>query len=206
MHKHSLYNFESHPLLIVVSGPSGVGKDSLVQRLQERNCPFYFVVTATDRPPRPDEVEGQDYFFVSTGEFERMIDEDALIEYAVVYGQYKGIPKEQIQEAMASGQDVIMRLDVQGAATIREIAPEAVLIFLTASSETELKQRLRARGDDSPEQVERRITTAREEMKRLPEFDYVVINRKGELDRAADHVLAIIRAEHCRVNQRRVTL
>ena len=206
MDKHSLYDFETQPLLIVVSGPSGVGKDSLVQRLQERNCPFYFVVTATDRPPRPDEVEGEDYFFVSTEEFERMIEEDALIEYAVVYEQYKGVPKEQVREAMASGQDVIMRLDVQGAATIREIAPEAVLIFLTASSEAELKERLRARGDDSPEQVERRIATAREEMKRLPEFDYVVMNRKGELDHAADQVLAIIRAEHCRVNQREVTL
>jgi guanylate kinase len=206
MDKHSLYDFETQPLLIVVSGPSGVGKDSLVQRLQERNCPFYFVVTVTDRPPRPDEVEGEDYFFVSTEEFERMIEEDALIEYAVVYEQYKGVPKEQVREAMASGQDVIMRLDVQGAATIREIAPEAVLIFLTASSEAELKERLRARGDDSPEQVERRIATAREEMKRLPEFDYVVMNRKGELDHAADQVLAIIRAEHCRVNQREVTL
>jgi guanylate kinase len=206
MDKHFPYDFESQPLLIVVSGPSGVGKDSLVQRLQERNCPFYFVVTATDRPPRPDEAEGEDYFFVSTEEFERMIEEDALIEHAVVYGQYKGVPKKQVREAMASGQDVIMRLDVQGAATIREIAPEAVLIFLTASSEAELKERLRARGDDSPEQVERRIATAREEMKRLPEFDYVVINRKGELDHAADQVLAIIRAEHCRVNQREVTL
>lgn len=206
MDKHPLYDFECQPLLIVISGPSGVGKDSLVQRLQERKCPFYFVVTATDRPPRPDEVEGEDYFFVSTEAFERMIEENALIEYAVVYGQYKGVPKEQVRQAMASGQDVVMRLDVQGAATIREIAPEAVLIFLTASSEAELKERLCARGEDSPEQVECRIATAREEMKRLPEFDYIVMNRKGELDHAADQVLAIIKAEHCRVNQRKVTL
>lgn len=200
------YDFESQPLLIVVSGPSGVGKDSLVQRLQERECPFYFVVTATDRPPRSNEVEGEDYFFVSTEEFERMIEENELIEHAVVYGQYKGVPKKQVREAMASGKDVVMRLDVQGAATIREIVPEAVLIFLTASSEAELKERLRARGDDSPQQVERRLATAREEMKRLPQFDYVVLNRKGELDQAADDVLAIIRAEHCRVDQREVTL
>lgn len=206
MDKCCLYDFESQPLLIVVSGPSGVGKDSLVQRLQERECPFYFVVTATDRPPRPNEVEGEDYFFVSTEEFERMIEENELIEHAVVYGQYKGVPKKQVREAMASGKDVVMRLDVQGAATIREIAPEAVLIFLTASSEAELKERLRARGDDSPQQVERRLATAREEMKRLPEFDYIVLNRKGELDHAADDVLAIIRAEHCRVDQREVTL
>jgi guanylate kinase len=206
MDRDSPYDFEPQPLLIVISGPSGVGKDSLVQRLQERNCQFYFVVTATDRPPRPDEVEGEDYFFVSKEEFERMIEEDELIEHAVVYGQYKGVPKQQVREAMASGKDAIMRLDVQGAATIREIAPEAVLIFLTASSEGELEERLLARGDDSSDQVERRMATARQEMKRLPEFDYVVINRKGELDRAADDVLAIIRAEHCRVDQREVTL
>lgn len=206
MEKDCLYDFQPEPLLIVISGPSGVGKDSLVQRLEERDCAFYFVVTATDRPARPDEVNGEDYFFVSTGEFERMIEENELIEYAVVYGQYKGVPKEQVREAMASGRDVVMRLDVQGAATIREIAPEAILIFLTASSEDELEQRLRARGCDSLEQLERRIAKAREEMKRLPEFDYVVINRQGELDEAVDDVLAIITAEHCRVNQREVTL
>lgn len=206
MEGNCLYDFEAQPLLIVISGPSGVGKDSLVQRMQERDCHFYFVVTATDRPPRRDEVEGDDYFFVSTEEFESMIEENELIEYAVVYGQYKGVPKQQVREAMASGKDVVMRLDVQGAATIREIAPEAVLIFLTASSEEELEERLRTRGEDSSEQVDRRILTAREEMKKLPEFDYVVINRKRELDSAVDDVLAIIKAEHCRVDQREVTL
>ncbi len=206
MDKNSVYDFERQPLLIVVSGPSGVGKDSLVQRMQERDCRFYFVVTVTDRPPRRDEVEGEDYFFVSTEEFERMIEEDELIEYAVVYGQYKGVPKQQVREAMGSGKDVVMRLDVQGATTIREIAPEALLIFLTVSSEDELEERLRTRGDDPLEQIERRIATAREEMKTLPEFDYVVVNRKGELDHAVDDVLAIIRAEHCRIDQREVTL
>lgn len=206
MDKNSVYDFERQPLLIVVSGPSGVGKDSLVRRMQERDCRFYFVVTVTDRPPRRDEVEGEDYFFVSTEEFERMIEEDELIEYAVVYGQYKGVPKQQVREAMGSGKDVVMRLDVQGATTIREIAPEALLIFLTVSSEDELEERLRTRGDDPLEQIERRIATAREEMKTLPEFDYVVVNRKGELDHAVDDVLAIIRAEHCRIDQREVTL
>lgn len=206
MDNNSLYDFEPQPLLIVISGPSGVGKDSLVRRMQERDCRFYFVVTVTDRPPRRDEVEGEDYFFVSTEEFERMIEEDELIEYAVVYGQYKGVPKQQVREAMGSGKDVVMRLDVQGATTIREIAPEALLIFLTVSSEDELEERLRTRGDDPLEQIERRIATAREEMKTLPEFDYVVVNRKGELDHAVDDVLAIIRAEHCRIDQREVTL
>jgi guanylate kinase len=206
MEQESLYNFEPEPLLIVISGPSGVGKDSLVRRLEGHGSPFHFVVTATDRPPRPDEVEGEDYIFVSTDEFKRMIEDDELLEYAVVYGQYKGIPKQQVRAAMASGQDVVMRLDVQGAATIRQIVPEAVLIFLSPSSEKELEQRLRERGEDSPEQVERRIAQARGEMERLPAFDYVVVNQQGALDEAVDDVLAIIRAEHCRVDQREVSL
>jgi len=206
MDRESLYDIEHQPLLIVISGPSGVGKDSLVQRMEERGCPFYFVVTATDRPPRPNEVDGEDYFFVSTAEFEQMIEEDELLESAEVYGQYKGVPKQQVREAMASDKDVVMRLDVQGAATIREIVPEAVLIFLTASSEEELEERLRNRGGDSLEQVERRIAKARQEMKRLPEFDYVVVNRDEALDEAVDDVLCVIQAEHCRVDQREVRL
>ena len=202
----SLYNLKPQPLLIVISGPAGVGKDSLIQRMNERGCPFHFVVTATDRPQRPGETHGVDYFFLTSEEFTRMIEQDELLEYAIVYGQHKGIPKQQVREALASGKDVIMRVDVQGAATIRRLAPEAVLIFLTASSEEELERRLRGRGADSPEQLQRRVATAREEMKRLPEFDYVVVNRDGELDRAVDDVLAIIRAEHCRTKPRVVKL
>jgi len=177
-----------------------------VERLKERRCPFYFVVTVTDRPPRANEEDGKDYFFVSTTEFQRMIERGGLLEHAVVYGQYKGIPKQQVREAMASGKDVVMRVDVQGAATVRAIVPQAVLIFLTAPSEEELERRLRARGGDSPEQVRRRMVTAREEMQRLPEFDYTVVNRDQELDCAVDDVLAIITAEHCRVDHREVRL
>lgn len=201
-----LYDFEQRPLLIVISGPAGAGKDALLGRLKERGCPFHFVVTATDRAPRPGEVNGVDYFFVTTDEFVEMIEQGELLEHAIVYGQHKGIPKQQVREAMASGQDVIMRIDVQGAATIRRLEPDAVLIFLTASSEEELEGRLRGRGGDSEEQVQRRLATAREEMKRLPEFDYVVLNRDGELDQAVDDVLAIVRAEHCRAEPRVVEL
>ena len=174
--------------------------------MEGRGCPFHFVVTATDRPPRPGEIHGVDYFFLTTEEFARMIEQDELLEHALVYGQHKGVPKQHVREALASGKDVIMRIDVQGAATIRRLAPEAVLIFLTASSDEELEQRLRARGGDSPAQLEKRFAAAREEMKRLPEFDYVVVNRDGELHRAVDDVLAIIRAEHCRARPRVVRL
>lgn len=200
------YNFVHQPLLIVISGPAGVGKDSLVQRMEERGYELHFVVTATDRPPRPGEVHGVDYFFVTTEEFLRMAQEGELLEHAVVYGQHKGIPRQHVRKALASGSDVIMRVDVQGAATVRRLVPEAVLIFLTASSEEELEERLRARGGDSPEQLQKRIATAREEMGRLLGFDYVVINRDGELDRAVDDVIAIITAEHCRAQPRVVRL
>ncbi len=195
------------PLLIVISGPSGVGKDSLVQKLRARkDYSFHFVITATSRPPRRGEVNGVDYFFVSEAEFEAMLRRGELLEHAVVYGQHKGIPKQQVREALASGQDVIMRLDVQGAATVRRLVPEAVLIFLTASSEAELEGRLRHRGQDSEEQIARRLATARREMARLDEFDYVVVNRDGALDAAVEAVLCIIRAEHARVHPRRVCL
>ncbi|MFQ6100090.1 MAG: guanylate kinase [Anaerolineae bacterium] len=206
MREHSPYQFGRPPLLIVISGPAGVGKDTLLRRAKKRGCPFHFVVTVTDRPPRPGEVHGVHYFFVTTEEFTRMIEQDELLEHAVVYGQHKGIPKQQVREALVSGKDVMMRIDVQGAATVRRLAPEAVLIFLIASSDEELEQRLRKRRGDSPEQLQKRIATAREEMKRLPEFDYVVVNRDGELDRAVDDVLAIIQAEHCRVKPRVVRL
>jgi len=200
------YQFEKTSLLVVISGPAGVGKDAVLQRMQEQGCSFHFVVTATDRPPRPGEVHGVDYFFLTTEEFTGMIEQDELLEHAIVYGQHKGIPKQQVREALSSGQDVVMRIDVQGAATVRRLVPGAVLIFLTASSEQELEQRLRGRGGDSPAQLQQRLATAHGEVKRVSEFDYVVLNRDGELDQAVDGVLAIIRAEHCRVEPRVVDL
>jgi guanylate kinase len=189
-------------LLIVISGTPGAGKDSVIRRLKEREHPFHFVVTATDRPPRPGEVHGKDYFFLTTADFEAMVESGELLEHALVYGQHKGVPKQQVREALASGKDVIMRIDVQGAATIRALVPEAVLVFLTASSEEELIRRLRGRGSGSSEQFEKRIATAREEMEKLSEFDYVIVNRDGELDRAVDDVLAIVQAEHRRAKPR----
>ncbi len=206
MEKNNLYSFEISPLLIVISGTPGAGKDTLIQHLKERGHPFHPVVTATNRLPRPGEVHGVDYFFVSTEEFTRMIEQDELLEHAIVYGQHKGVPKQHVQDALASGRDVIMRVDVQGAATVRRLVPDAVLIFLTASSEEELEQRLHSRGGDSPEQFQKRFVTAREEMRQLSEFDYVVVNRDGELGQAVDDVLAIIRAEHCRAKPRVVRL
>ena len=194
------------PLLIVISGPSGVGKDTVVQAMKERGLPFHFVVTATTRPPREGEVHGVDYWFYSKEEFARMIEQDELLEYAMVYGEYKGVPKVQVRQAMASGKDVVMRLDVQGAATVRRMAPEAVLIFLTAEDEEDLVARLRKRRSESEESLALRIATARKELNRIPEFDYVVVNRTGQLRQTVDVIASIIQAEHHRVHHRQVTL
>lgn len=200
------YNLKREPLLIVISGPSGVGKDTVVHRLKERGVPFHFVITATDRPPRSNEVDGVSYIFVTTEEFEQMIEEDELLEWARVYGDYKGVPKQQVRQAFQSGQDVIMRLDVQGAETIRKLAPEAVLIFLVANSEEEMVERLRARHSDTEEAIRQRMVTARREYERISEFDYCVVNPHCNVDHAADLVLAIIKAEHARVDHRIVSL
>ncbi len=194
------------PLLIVISGPSGAGKDTVVQLMQERGMLFHFVVTANTRPKREEEVHGVDYFFVSKEEFARMIEEDELIEYASVYSDYKGIPKQQVREALTSGKDVVMRLDVQGAETVRKLAPEALLIFLTTGSEEELVERLKARKTETPEELALRIATARKELKRVEAFDYVIVNHDNKLDETVDTVLAIIDAEHHRVKHREVTL
>ncbi|HEB64521.1 MAG TPA: guanylate kinase [Chloroflexi bacterium] len=194
------------PLLIVISGPSGVGKDTVIQRMKERQLPFHFVVTATTRPPRPTEQHGVDYFFVSHDEFAEMIEHDELLEYAIVYNDYKGIPKAQVREALASGKDVVMRIDVQGAATIRSLCPQAVLVFVTTRSEEELVARLKARKTETPEGLKLRIATARKELQHMKEFDYVVVNPEDQLDEAVDTLLAIIHAEHHKVEQRKVTL
>ena len=197
---------DSPPLLIVISGPSGVGKDTVIERMKERCLPFHFVVTATTRPRRENEVHGKDYFFVSHDEFARMIEADELLEFAYVYNDYKGIPKSQVREALESSLDVIMRLDVQGAATIRKLYPQALLIFLTTEDEDELVNRLKNRQTETHEEISMRIAMARREFNSLGDFDYVLVNRENHLDKTVEDILAIITAEHHRVHPRRVTL
>ena len=205
----SEHNFDlphPKPLLIVISGPSGVGKDTVLQRMKERGLPFHCVVTATTRPKRPNEVHGRDYIFVSKDEFAGMIEADELIEYAIVYNDYKGIPKQQVREALASGKDVVLRIDVQGAETIRKLAPEALLIFLTTETEEELVRRLETRKTETADELKLRIATARKELQRIAAFDYVILNNDFHLDSTVDSIRAIIDAEHHRVNPRQVTL
>jgi guanylate kinase len=203
----TLYHHHRQPLLVVISGPSGVGKDTVIQRMKERRLPFHFVVTATTRAPRPGERHGLDYFFMSSDQFAEMIEKNELLEYANVYNDYKGIPKQQVREALSSGKDVIMRVDVQGAAKIRQLtAGGAALIFMTTTSEEELVERLRARKSETPEGLNLRIATARKELERIAEFDYCVVNQDMTLDDTVDRIIAIIEAEHSRVMPRTVKL
>ena len=194
------------PLLIVISGPSGVGKDTVLEEMKLRGLPFHFVITATTRHPRPEEKEGIDYFFLSQDEFARMIDEGELLEYAVVYQDYKGIPKSQVRKALASGKNVIMRIDVQGAETVRKLAKDALLIFLTPQNEDELIDRLQKRNTEDNESLKLRIATTRQEYKKIDLFDYIVVNKDEQLSETVDMIEAIIKAEQQRVHQRVIEL
>lgn len=197
---------EPNPLLIVISGPSGVGKDSVLEEMKSRGLPFHFVITATTRPPRPDEEDGVDYFFLSQDEFAKMINEGELLEYAVVYQDYKGIPKSQVRKALASGKNVIMRIDVQGAETVRKLAKDALLVFLTPQNEEELIHRLQKRNTEDKESLKLRIATTRQEYKKIDLFDYIVVNKDEQLSVTVDMIEAIIKAEQQRVHQRVVEL
>jgi guanylate kinase len=194
------------PLLVVLSGPSGVGKDTVLMRMRELGFPFHFVVTANSRPRRPGEIDGFDYHFVSKARFEEMIRNNELIEWAEVYGQYKGIPRQEVRQAMASGRDVVLRINVDGAATIKQIAPEAVFIFLAPASLDELRHRLELRRTEQADDLERRIALATHEIEQVRHFDYVVINHEARLDEAVGNIRAIIAAEKQRVYPRRVNL
>jgi len=197
MHSHS------EPLLIVISGTSGAGKDSVIKALQQRGLPIHFVVTATSRAKRPNEVEGVDYLFVTRQRFEEMIANDELIEHAVVYGEYKGVPRQQVMEALASGKDVVLRVDVQGALTLRRQFPQAVLIFLSAEDLQEVAARLENRSTEEAEELRRRLDTAQWELEHLCDFDYWVVNRRGQLEQTVDILMAIIQAEHHRICRQR---
>lgn len=197
MHSHS------EPLVFVISGISGAGKDSVIKAIQQRGLPIHFVVTATSRAKRPGEEEGVDYFFVTRQRFEEMIAQNELIEHAVVYGEYKGVPRQQVMDALASGKDVLLRVDVQGALTLRQQFPQAVLIFLSAEDLGEVAQRLENRSTEEGEELRRRLDTAQWEMEHLCEFDYWVVNRRGQLEKTVDTLIAIMQAEHHRICRRR---
>jgi len=194
------------PLLIVLSGPSGAGKDAVLSRMRESGYPLKYITTVTTRPQRPNERNDIDYHFASTDEFQEMISRNELLEWANVYGNWYGVPGQPVREALGQGKDTIVKVDIQGVATIKQIAPEAVFIFLTSPSMDEVALRLKQRHTESDSDLDLRIKTAREEIKQLPLFDYIIANRQGKIELAASDLKAIITAEKCRLKPRRVAL
>lgn len=193
-------------LLVVLTGPSGVGKDVTLERMRERGVPFHYVVTVTTRPIRPGEEDGRHYFFKSPQEYATMLEKGELLEHAEVYGHGYGVPRSQVIEPLQRGMDVIMKPDVQGAGTMRSLEPNAVYIFLAPPSMEELEQRLYHRKTENPQELARRLELARLEMQAISNFDYVVVNHQNQLDNTVDNILAIIQAEKSRVNPRLISL
>jgi guanylate kinase len=192
-----LLNPPQQPLLLVLSGLSGAGKDTVLDSLAQSAFPAVHVITVTTRKPRPNERDGEHYHFISNVKFQEMRTADALLESASVYGNWYGVPREPVKQALDSGQDVVIKVDVQGALTIKKKVPEAVFIFLAPPSIEELITRLRQRRTESEAGLDLRIKTANEELKPLSMFDYIVL--------VAD-IKAIFQAEKCRVKSRKISL
>lgn len=187
-------------LLLVVSGPAGVGKGTLGKALMERNHTIKMSVSATTRAPRPGEIEGVHYFFKTEEEFKAMVDRGEFLEYMHVFGSnYYGTPRSFVEQNLQNGYDVILEIDVQGAMKVKQSFPDAVLIFITAPSMSEIKSRLIGRGTETMEQVEKRFATAFKEIKMIPQYDYVIVN--DVVDVAVHHMEAILEAERCRTGR-----
>ena len=185
-------------MLIVLSGPSGVGKDAVLERMKEQGKPYYFTVTATTRPPRDSERDGVHYVFVSDETFREMIDGGELLEWAEVHGYLYGVPKSQVVKALGEGKDVIIKPDVQGAATIKELVPDALLVFLAPPTMEELERRLDLRKTEAPDALHVRIQNARAEMKEAGKFDHVVVNHRDRLDETVEEIEGLIASERTR--------
>jgi guanylate kinase len=193
-------------LVIVISGPSGVGKDAILNRMKEKGYPFEFMVTVTTRKKRTSERDQVDYHFISENEFQDLLNQNGLLEWAQVYGNWYGVPKAPVKDALTRHKDIVIKVDVQGAATIKKILPEALFIFVAPPSFEELSNRLTRRSTESASDLEVRLQKASHEMEQICNFDYVVMNHFQKLDKAIEQILAIITAEKCRVNPRKVSI
>jgi guanylate kinase len=194
------------PLVVVISGPSGVGKDVMIDRMIESDrLGFHFTITNTTRDPRPGEKDGVNHFFVDVDDFVNLIAADELLEWAQVYGNYYGVPKKQVRDALDAGKHVIIRVDVQGAKRISEIIPGALLIFIIPPSLDVLKKHLKDRGVDSEEEMTKRLAAANEEISQASLFDFTVTNEEGRLDDTVNSVVNIIESESQMIPPRNVS-
>ena len=174
--------------------------------MRELGKPYHFTVTITTRPRRPGERDGVDYIFIAVAEFRRMIQGGELLEWAEVYGNLYGVPKAQVLEALGRGRDVIMKIDVQGAATVRDLTPEAVFIFLSPPNIEELGRRLRTRMTESAGVLRTRLKTAERELEEASHFDHIVVNHDGRIDKAVEEIEAVVARERVRIPRRVVSL
>lgn len=194
------------PLLIVLSGPSGAGKDAFLSQLKKTDCPLEFITTVTTRPKRAQEKDKIDYHFVSLERFQEMVKNNELLEWANVYGNWYGVPRQPVKAALERGRDTIVKVDIQGAATIKTILPEAVFIFLMPPSLEELTLRLAQRQTESAENLALRLKNAEPEIAKLSLFDYVIVSKQDEIEQMAAQLKAILTAEKCRIRPRQIAL
>tara|TARA_Y100000588_G_scaffold208460_1_gene222393 strand:+ start:185 stop:796 length:612 start_codon:yes stop_codon:yes gene_type:complete len=191
---------EKQPILLILSGPSGVGKDAVLSRMRELKEPYHYTVTSTTRSKRDGETEGKDYIFISQNEFKKQIELGGFLEWAEVYGNYYGVPRDQVKSALKTGSDVIIKIDVQGAQTIKKLAPMALYIFLAPPDTDQLEKRLTERMTESPESLTLRLKTAAEEMKSANWFDHIVINHENQLDSAVSEIQNIVKDARAKQN------
>jgi guanylate kinase len=194
------------PLLLVLSGPSGVGKDTVLEAMRAAHPQVYFTVTATTRTQRPGEIDHVHYIFLSHDEFFTLVQQGEFLEHAEVYGNHYGVPKTQVRRALSRGQDVVIKIDVQGAATIRDLAPQAIFVFLAPPNMEELTRRLRSRKTEEIDELLRRVRTAEREMEALDLFDYVIVNENDQVEKTLASIEAIMVAERQRVHPRVIHL
>jgi guanylate kinase len=194
------------PRLYVISGPSGVGKDAVIERLRDIFPEMHFAVTATTRPRRPGEIDGIHYYFTQAEDFSERLGKDEFLESALVYGNHYGVPKTPIRHALRRGQDVVVKVDVQGAAAIQELAPDACFIFLAPESLTELLRRLRSRKTDEPEALMNRFNAASRELLEAKKFDYIIFNENDKIEETLDQLKSIVAAERLRSEQADISI
>lgn len=190
--------------LIIVSGPSGVGKSTLIEETMKMRDDLCFSTSVTTRSPRPGEVDGEDYFFITPSRFAEMAENNELLEHATYVGNSYGTPRAYVEEKQADGWNVVLDIEVQGAAQVKEKEPDAVSVFVVSPSLEELEKRLTGRGTESPEKIRERLERAREEYKQASRYQYVIVN--GDLRTAAEELSAIITASHCLYEDRKIYL